>query len=96
MNDYISLDVTGTVTSDPIKSGNGYSFNIENKREKSQLEFIVIVKNDDRPFDFMVGDRVFIAKAGFFMRKNKCCLVVYEGSHIDVIRKRLNHGIVEV
>ena len=89
--DYISVDVVGTVVSEPKPCKNGYSFFLENKRGENVLIFFVVVR-DSNPIDVNEGDRIFITKAGLFISNGKNCLAVIEGSNIEVIRQRCNLG----
>lgn len=93
--DYISMDVVGTCVSVPIRKGRTYTFEMENRRGESVSRFHVIVR-DESPIDVNEGDRVFIAKAGFFARDGVNNLAVVEGSNIEVIRIRCNLGEEEV
>jgi hypothetical protein len=89
--DYISMDVVGEVMTHPVRKGRTYSFELKNRRGESEADFHVIVR-DDEPIDVNKGDRVFITKAGFFVRKGVNNLAVVEGSNIEVIRIRCNLG----
>ena len=93
--DYISIDVVGTVVSTPIRKGRLFTFELENRRGDVVSPFHVIVR-DEAPIDVNEGDRVFIGKAGFFVKNDTNNLAVVEGSNLEVIRKRCNLGIEEV
>ena len=94
---YNSMNIVGTVVSDPIRKGKNFSFDIENRRGNHVLPFFVFVRNDERPIDVNEGDQVVITNAVFYFDKDgKNCLAVVEGSCLEVIRKRCNMGEVEV
>ena len=92
MNDYNSMDIIGSVASEPVRQGKNFSFELESVRGSFTSRFKVTVKNDERPIDINKGDRVFVAKAGFYISKGKLCLAVVDGSSLEVIRKRCNLG----
>jgi hypothetical protein len=95
-SDYISVDLVATVTSEPKRRGKDIYFDCVNSLEKTETTFNVIIKNDERPIDINEGDRIFIAKAGFWQSKGQNRLAVTQGSSIEVIRKRCNLGTKKV
>lgn len=91
-NDYISVDVMGTVSSTPTDKG----FRIHNERGKTVLELAVFIApsvQEKYGSVFRKGDYVFITKAGLFKKGQTTCLAVTEGSVISLVKRNNDLGI---
>lgn len=87
--DYISIDLTATVTSKPVYHSNQkrYSFKIEHRVGRDSAEFCVLVP-ENAMVDILIGDIIAIQKAGFLNRKGDNYICITNGSYISVIRER--------
>lgn len=93
--DYISVDVMGTISSIPQKEG----FHLKNERGKVVLELAVFIAPalQNKYHDaFRKGDYIFITKAGLFQKGRTTCLAVTPSSVISLVKRNNDLGITNL